>query len=839
MAATTGNLFDTPERTTYFIDVILPVPVPKLFTYRVPFELNKFITPGQRVVVPFGQRNVLTGVIKRISQTPPTGYEARPMLDILEETPAFNSTMLKFLDWLAAYYMANPGDVLQVALPAGLKVSSESLVQLNPHYTTTNTLAMDEQLLIEYLQEHEYIGYNEIPKLLGKKSISKVIKSLLNRQAILLFDKIKERFSPKKVTYVRLAPALVQQESKLQETFEQLAKKTKQQDVLVTYLKCVPALENPSLNEKGIKKATLLAQGCSKSSIETLARNNVLELVERIESRFYEQETEPTPLLLSTPQQEAIQEILIGFEAKPVVYLHGITGSGKTEIYTELIQQVVAQGEQALFLVPEIALTTQLVMRLKKVLGSKLGVYHSRYSDNERVEVWQGVQQGKYNVVIGVRSSIFLPFDNLGIIIIDEEHEPGYKQIDPSPRYHARDAALMLGHLHHAKVLLGSATPAVESYYNALQGKYKLVNLHKRFGDAVMPAIEVANIAREQKKKTMKGLLSSQLFEAINQTLASNKQIIIFQNRRGYAPFVSCTLCGWTPHCHHCDVSLTYHLFSHELKCHYCGQTAPLPTQCKECHATEIKAINYGTEQLEESLQVVFPNHRVARMDQDTTRGKHSFEKLIEDFSNHQIDILVGTQMVAKGLDFNNVHLVGIFDFDRMLHFPDFRSVERTFSLVTQVAGRAGRRSNQGRVIIQTYNPGHEVLPFILSHNYSGFYQSELKERQSFAYPPFVRLIKLTLKYKEAEKCAEACSWLTSLLSSHVEARNLPVKVYGPIQPVISKIRNKYIYEVLLKIDRNASGLNKIKILIWKTVQQVLISGQYKGIRIAFNVDPM
>ncbi len=835
MANLTENLFEPTDRKTYFVAIILPVPVPKLFTYRVPFDLNNIIAEGQRVVVPFGQRNVLTGVVKKITETPPANYEAKLLLDILDETPAFNQQMLRFLDWIGSYYMANPGDVLAVALPAGLKVSSESLVQLNPCFTIPDNLASDETVLINYLLEHEHIGYQEIPHIVGKKSISKLIKSLLTREAIILFDKIKERFSPKMSKFIRIKPKLLIKDEKLQEVFKKLEKKAKQQQVLVSYLKQLPVLENKLLNKQGLKKKALIKDGCSTSSIKTLATNKIIEEFDVIESRFNQQQPTEKPALLSKAQETALAQILTSFEQKPITYLHGITGSGKTEIYIELINKVLANGEQVLFLVPEIALTTQLVVRLQKVLGSDVGVYHSRYSDNERVEVWQGVQQGRYKFVIGVRSSLFLPYDNLGLIIIDEEHEPSYKQMDPAPRYHARDAALMLAHIHHAKVIMGSGTPSVESYYHTQQGKYGLVTLNQRYGASILPKIITADIAKEQKKKTMKGHISSKLYEAIVHTLDCNKQVIIFQNRRGYAPFLSCTTCGWTPHCHHCDVSLTYHLYKNELKCHYCGHTEKPPSICEDCSSVEIKTNNYGTEQLEESLQLFFPNHKVARMDQDTTRGKYSFDKLINDFSTNRIDILVGTQMVAKGLDFANVQLVGIFDIDRMIHFPDFRSAERTFNLATQVAGRAGRRKEQGKVIIQSFNPTQTLIKQITNQNYVAFYTDEIKERALFSYPPFVRLIKLTLRHRDAKITEYAAYALVEILQKNSTQQ----KIYGPIQPVISKIRNKYLYEILIKINREEKYLNRIKTTVWKSSQQIILTPAYKGIQVIYNIDPI
>lgn len=829
-------MFETPDRKTYFVQLILPVPIAKLFTYRVPFELNNSIAIGQRVVVPFGQRNILTGIIKVIEEMPPKKYEAKLILDLLEDIPAFNPQMLRFIDWIGAYYMANPGDVLNIALPAGLKVSSESIVQLNPSYKPSQNLALEEEYLITYLQAHEQIEYLEIPKLVGKKNISTLIKSLIKQEAIILYDKVKERFSPKYAKFIRIHPDTLTEENGLQLVFEKLESKPKQQNILITYLKLNPVLEQPTLNKQGVKKKELIANGCSPSSLKTLESNNIIESFEVLQSRFDQHiETDPS-FPLSSDQTVAYKEILSSFEKNNIAYLHGITGSGKTEIYIELIKEVLNSGEQVLFLVPEIALTTQLVIRLKKVLGSAVGVYHSRFSDNERVEVWQGVQTGRYNFVIGVRSSLFLPFDNLGLIIIDEEHEPSYKQANPSPRYHARDAALVLANIHHAKVVMGSGTPSIESYYQATQGKYSLIKLDKRFGDSVMPQITTADVTREKKKKTMKGYITLQLYKAIETTLELGKQVIIFQNRRGYAPYLNCTVCGWTPQCTRCDVSLTYHLYKNELRCHYCGHAEALPHTCEECGSSDIKTNNYGTEQLEESLQLLFPEKKVGRMDQDTTRGKHSFDKLIEDFSNGSIDILVGTQMVAKGLDFEHVQLVGIFDIDRMIHFPDFRSAERTYNLATQVAGRAGRRKMQGQVIIQSYNPTQDLIAHIINQDYTTFYKQEIEERELFAYPPFIRLINITIRHTNPIKAENSAYMLVEQLKTNL---SISLKIYGPIQPVITKVRNKYLYEVLIKIPREAKNLNAIKTIIWKSSQQVLVSNDFKGVQVLFNVDPI
>jgi primosomal protein N' (replication factor Y) len=825
------------ERITYFTDVILPIPVPKLFTYRVPFELNENIGIGLRVIVPFGQRKVLTGVIAKVHKMPPKDYEAKYILDILDLDPSINSTQINFFEWMASYYMCTVGEVLNIALPSGLKISSESRVQLHPAFDLVYSgypLSDNETTIIEILEERESLSYNEISEITGLKTIYSLIKSLVRKECIIIYEEIKEKYKPKIEKRVRLKPEIALNNQKIHELLDDLSTRPKQVDAIMYYLQQVPVFDNPGLNENGMSKSAFLKKEISVSSVSTLVKNNIFDEFEKIISRFPEIKPEVDAPVLSKSQQIAKEKIHIGFDQNKPVLLHGVTGSGKTEIYIDLIQDVVESGHQALYLLPEIALTTQIVSRLRKVFGDKMGVYHSRFSDNERVEVWKGVLNGSFTFVVGVRSSLFLPFDNLGLVIIDEEHETSYKQMDPAPRYHARDASLVLARLHHAKVLLGSATPSIETNYNTISGSFDHVELKERYGEASLPDIEFADIGKERKQKKMKGDFSSKLVEEIEKTLNNEEQVIIFQNRRGYAPYLNCETCGWIPKCENCSVSLTYHLYKNELRCHYCGFRQHIPSTCNSCGSMELETKSFGTEKLEEDLKLMFPEHRVKRMDLDTTRKKYGYQTIIEEFESGTIDILVGTQMVSKGLDFNKVALVGIFDADRMLHFPDFRAHERTFQLITQVSGRAGRRKKKGKVIIQTYSPEDIILKMIQEHNYEGFYQKEIQERKHYKYSPFYRLINITLKHKDSRACREACEYLSGSLKEIFGNS----RILGPHEGLIAKIRNQYIWEILVKLERGGVDLPKAKEILKNRVFEMKQQKEFRNIHLIFDVDP-
>lgn len=825
------------SRETRFAEILLPVPIPKLFTYRVPFELNEHVKKGQRAIVQFGDRKILTGLIIEIKPEPPKDYEAKYILEILDEYPAVTDVQLKFFQWMADYYMCTLGEVMNAALPAGLKLSSESMVQLHPGFDleeSTFNFSEKEVMLIRRLQQ-DTLSYTDIAKFLGVKSIYSILKSLSGKNAIVLFEEVKEKFRPKTEKRIRLSSTYTQEES-LQSLFQTLATKPKQEEVLLKFLQEVPILQDPSRNKIGIAKKALVIEDISESSLNTLVKNNVLEEFEQIIPRFgFEDQQDPPKILLSEEQEHAQAEIFKSFESHNITLLHGITGSGKTEIYINLIKKALDSDAQVLYLLPEIALTTQIVQRLKKVFGSSMGVYHSKFSDNERVEVWNGVLNGQLKFVIGVRSSIFLPFDNLGLIIIDEEHDASYKQQEPAPRYHARDAALIIGQLHHAKVLLGSATPSIETYFHATQNKYGLVKLFKRFGEAQLPEIILADMGRERRNKTVKGEFSGLLLKNIEETLAKKEQVIIFQNRRGYSPMVNCEDCGWIPKCVNCAVSLTYHQYKHSVVCHYCGYKESLPNQCPTCTSKRISTVGYGTEKLEEELNLYFPEAHVQRMDLDTTRSKTGYETIIEQFENGETDILVGTQMVTKGLDFDRVSLVGVFNADRMMHFPDFRSYERAYQLITQVSGRAGRRGKQGKVVIQTSSPDHPLLDFILNNQYNDFFQREIEDRQQHGYPPFTRLVEITVKHIDKKICRDA----SHALADEFQKQLPGVRILGPGEPMISKIRNQFLMTILIKMFRGKGDIAQLKQMIDDCMEKITKEKEFRSVKMIADVDPV
>ncbi|MEM7110287.1 MAG: primosomal protein N' [Bacteroidota bacterium] len=829
------NTENTTNKKTLFADVILPVPIPRMFTYRVPFELNEFVKVGCRVIVQFGRRKILTGIIGDLHDRPPEKYEAKYLLEQLDEQAVMPAITIRLLQWMSEYYMCTLGEVLNIALPAGLKLNSESKIQMNPDFDWEDSeydFSEKEQFILVALKGGSTLSYSEAGKLIQQKSIYKVLKSLVAKSAILIFEEVKDKYKPKKETRIRITRGYL---DNMQALFETLKAKPKQEAILLYYLQHCPVFENKQLNEAGVLKSTFKSNGLSGSSLNTLLKKEILESFEVIISRFRTTKTDKRAVTLSREQHHVKQSILEAFEANSTVLFHGITGSGKTEVYIELIEDALAGGSQVLYLLPEIALTTQIVTRLEKVFGDKLGVYHSKFSDNERVEVWRGVVDGTFQVVVGVRSSVFLPFDNLGLIVVDEEHESSYKQYDPAPRYNARDTALVLATMHHAKVVLGSATPAVESYHNALEGKYQLVELNERYGEGKLPEFHIADIIKARKKKRLKGEFSMELVDAIKSTLANRKQVILFQNRRGYSPYISCENCGWIPQCENCAVSLTYHQYRNELVCHYCGYKEPPTKECEACGSTELKTVGFGTEKLEEELQLLFPKARIQRMDLDTTRNKYSYETIIGDFEKGDIDILVGTQMVSKGLDFENVNLVGVFDLDRMLHFPDFRSFERTFQLTTQVSGRAGRKGTKGQVIIQVRNAQLGLLNQIINHDYQGFYASEIAERKAHFYPPFTRLVNITVKNKDKNLSHLTSQKIGNLLKEQLGAR----RVLGPEEPIISKIRNEYLMNLTIKLERRGVDIAKVKSVIQKSALEVLSDKQLKSSKVVFNVDPI
>lgn len=833
-----NDLFPEPEsRKTLFAEVLLPVPVPRLFTYRIPFDLNENVRIGQRAIVQFGDRKIVTGLIFRLHEEPPKDFEAKSVLELLDDFPSVNEVQLQVFQWMAAYYMCTLGEVMNAALPAGLKLSSESMVQIHPAFSleeSTRDFSEKEVMLLKRLEQGT-MTYSEIAKFLGVKFIFSILKSLSGKEAIILFEEVREKYKPRTEKRIRLSPAINQPEA-LENLFQTLAKKPKQEEVLLKYLQEVQVLHSPELNKIGIEKKRLAEGELSLSALNTLIKNEILEEFELVVPRFgFADALQAPPILLSEEQERALHEIIKSFDNHTATLLHGITGSGKTEIYINLIRKALESDTQVLYLLPEIALTTQIVHRLKKIFGASMGVYHSRFSDNERVEVWNGILSGKFKFVIGVRSSIFLPFDNLGLIIVDEEHDASYKQQEPAPRYHARDVAMIVAKFQHAKVLLGSATPSIETYYHASQNRYGLVKLDKRFGEAHLPEILLADMSRERKMKTVKGEFSRMLLQQIEETLARKEQVIIFQNRRGYSPMMSCEDCGWVPKCVNCAVSLTYHQYRHALVCHYCGYRENVPHHCPSCTSTRIKTVGYGTEKLEEELNVHFPEANIQRMDLDTTRSKTGYDTILTHFESGETNILVGTQMVTKGLDFDRVSLVGVFNADRMMHFPDFRSYERAYQLITQVSGRAGRRARQGKVVVQTSSPDHPVLKFILQNNYPSFYQAQLDDRHHHDYPPFTRLIEVVIKHTDKKVCHEASHRLATLLRESLTG----IKILGPGEPMVAKIRNQYLMTILLKIIRGKSDLPAVKKNIQQHIDFLLKEKTFRNVRMIVDVDPV
>lgn len=826
------------EEVTFFADLILPIPVPKLFTYRVPREMADVLKIGARVIVPFGKNNgrVFTAIIARLHHSPPTGYQARYITEVLDEYPLVTGYQLELFRWMADYYMCCVGDVMNIALPSGLKISSQSKVQANPDFDYPELLTEFEVVLLAELKKQPALTYDELARLAGTgTNVPALMKSLVGKKAVIIFEEVREKYIPKMIRKVRLHRTYEEKEQLLV-LLNRLEKLPKQQEAVMRYLSHVPVQMNPALNQKGLDKSILNQDDTlSQSSLTTLIKNAVFETFEIIEPRF--SDNDPGPRLaikLTDAQREASQQIMTQFERQNIVLLHGITGSGKTEVYIDLIQQALGSGSQVLYLLPEIALTTQIVVRLQRVFGDKMGIYHSKFSDNERVEVWKGVVSGQYQFVVGVRSSVFLPFDNLGLIIVDEEHETSYKQHDPAPRYHARDVAMMLAHWQQAKVLLGSATPSLESYYQTKQGRYGLVELFKRFGDATLPNILLVNTKVEKRQKTMKAEFSSVLLTALEMNMARKEQTILFQNRRGYSPYMQCEDCDWTAECDNCAVSLTYHQRDAELRCHYCGHKEEVPRICPTCGSTKVRTIGFGTEKLEDQLQIMFPKSKILRMDLDTTRAKNAYQQIIQEFEGGEVDVLVGTQMITKGLDFDNVSLVGIFDADRLIHFPDFRATERSFQMLTQVSGRAGRRAGrQGTVLIQTNDPQQSILQKIIENDYKGLFEEEIQERQDFNYPPFSRLIKLTVRHADKAMSQQAADRLAAELTDALGSS----RVLGPEQPLVERIRNLFLFDILIKIERDKVNVKAVKTYIQDRINDILTDKSLKQVTIVIDVD--
>ena len=813
----------------FFVEVILPLSLSKTFTYEVSESEFDYIKIGMRVAVPFGKSKIYTALVIDLHNNQPTLYDAKEIHQILDEIPIVSEIQIAHWQWIASYYMCAIGDVYRGAMPSGLLLESETIIsQKNDTFLDESQLSDEEYLIYEALQHQSSLKVADIMAILNKKNCFPIIQKLLDKNVIALDEEMIETYKPKLVKYVRLTTKYESDEA-LGELLEFLKGASKQKALLLQYFQLKAMDKNPILAKKLIDSAHSTA-----AVLKALVDKAVFETYFIQEDRVnFSENSKPKKLELSAAQQIAYDAINNILKQKEVCLLHGVTSSGKTEIYTKIIEDYLEKDQQVLYLLPEIALTTQLVSRLSHYFGNKVAVFHSKYSNNERIEVWNQVNANseKAKIVIGARSALFLPFTNLGCIIIDEEHEQTFKQVDPAPRYHARDAAIVLANFHKAKVVLGSATPSLETYYNANSGKYGLVTLSERYGNVMMPDITLVDLKDKYFRKKMSGHFSDVLIEEISKAITLGEQVILFQNRRGYSPLVECMTCGHVPQCQQCDVSLTYHKHKNQLRCHYCGYSIAKPTNCHSCSSLDLTTKGFGTEQIQQELISLFPSATIGRMDQDTTRGKFGFEKIINSFKNREISILVGTQMLAKGLDFDNVTLVGIMNADNMLYHPDFRAFERSFQMMTQVSGRSGRSEKRGNVIIQTYNPNHNTIQQVTNNDYSGMYNEQLYERKNFQYPPFFKLIKLTIKHRDFDKLKEGSMWLYEVLKQHLQ-----MPVLGPEEPSISRIRNEYIRTILIKIPTN-SAVGSTKKQLQKMLNSFEAVPQYRSIKTIINVD--
>lgn len=837
----TGNSADNPlfdDGPATLVEVVLPLPLYTTFTYRVPSEMRQGARPGHRVIVPFGRKKFYTGIVVGIPVTPPPGMELRDVVLTLDSAPVLRHPQLKMWEWLADYYLCSVGDVYKSALPAGLKIESETFVELNPDYDLSAespegaVILSDElyALIVQLLDHEKQLTVAEIVRKLDRRGVQAAVSRLINIGVIIVAEKLVERYRTKKVTYVRVPGG----KAGVASAFAAV-KGARKQETLLLALVQLSGVQHEDSRE--VTRAELLERaGVSGAILLAAAKKGAVEVYQKEVNRFrYDGEASGVLPTLSEAQDKALKEIHASWYEKDVTLLHGVTSSGKTEIYIHLIDYVLNRGDQVLYLVPEIALTTQLTRRLQQVFGERVIIYHSKFSDNERVDIWKKMLgSAEPCVVIGARSSVFLPFAKLGLVIVDEEHEASFKQYDPAPRYNARDAAMVLAKMHGAKTLLGSATPAVETFYKARTGKFGLVSLAERYGDNVqLPAMQLLDLKQLRKAREMRGALSTPAIAAVRKSVKEGRQAILFQNRRGYAPIARCKMCAWVPKCDNCDVALTYHRSLRQLRCHYCGATYPLPQVCPQCKEPAIEVLGYGTERIEDEVTGIFPEAKVLRMDLDTTRSKDSYERIIDEFSQHRADILVGTQMVTKGLDFEGVETVCVVSADSLINFPDFRSGERAFNMLEQVAGRAGRRDGQrGRVLIQTSEPAHPVLGYVLSHDYHGFYEREIRERQRYFYPPYCRVIYMYIKHRDPQNLRSVADTYARTLREIFGSR-----VFGPDEPSVARIQGLYIRRIMLKVETEAS-MSRVKQLLRDTYLRMSSIPAMKGTIVYYDVDP-
>jgi len=813
----------------YFADVLLPLALGKPFTYAVTPRDYDILKPGFRVAVSFGKSKIYTAIVVKLHATPPQRYTPKFIEMILEESPSVTLKQLAFWDWLSDYYQSKLGDIVRAALPTTFLLESETIVVKKNISPEIKSALDDDAFLIYEALEVKALSIKEIIEILGKKSVLGLLQDLFSRGVVDIHQKLSEKYKPKLVRYVRLFSSVLET-NKLEDIFDSLKNAPKQKQLLMGVFD-----QNPKGDEWKKIKELLHKTGSGAAALKALINKGILEEQNLREDRLlYDFKKRDQDKALSLAQQKSLKEITTSFDHKSVVLFQGVTGSGKTEVYIELIAQAIKKGEQVLYLLPEISLTPQMVQRLQERFGTEVTVYHSKFSVHERTEVWNNIlsKDVRAKIIVGTRSALFLPFQNLGLLIVDEEHELSYKQFDPSPRYHARDSAIVLAGIHQAKVLLGSATPSIESSFNRIADKYGWVQLHERYGSVELPEIVTVDLKLAHKKKQIKGGFTQTLIKEMEQTLAMGKQIILFQNQRGYAPVMECLDCGHMPHCHQCDVTLTYHQYTDQLKCHYCGYQIAVPEKCHACGLPNLSTKGMGTQQIQQQVTDLFPEVEVARMDWDTTRGKWAFDKLIHSFASQEVKILVGTQMVVKGLDFKNVHLVGVLNADHLLNFPDFRAHERTYQMLSQVAGRAGRKELRGKVLIQTYQPQHVIIQQVIDGNYEQMLEQQLKDRKEYHYPPYNRLIRIVVNHTDMETVKKASEWIVNVLLQSYSGQLL-----GPIFPPIARVRNRYRMQILIKIGDQQSR-TRVKKIINKTLERFESIAMFRSCKVNLDVDP-
>jgi primosomal protein N' (replication factor Y) len=810
-----------------FAEIIIPLALPKNYTWLVPESLKDSIHGGCRVEVNLGRNKKYAGIVKRLHHEKPELFEPKEILNLLDAEPVVFEEQLQLWEWISQYYMCSEGEVMAAALPAHFKLSSETILVLNEEYGDDfSALDHDEYLVGEALLIKKELKLSEVQQILDSSHVYPVINRLINKKVCFVWESLKQTYTPKKETYILLNPAY-SDEDRLSDLLNNWKRAPKQMELLLAYLHL------QKTTGEVIKAELLKKSGATDAQLKGLIEKQILFAEKRSIDRLqYLPKGTRVDFELTPAQQKALELVREALQQKPVCLLHGVTSSGKTMVYIKLIEEFLKKGKQVLYLLPEIALTSQIIRRLQLHFGGHVGIYHSKFSQNERVEIWNKIKNDELKIVLGARSSVFLPFRDLGLVICDEEHDTSFKQQDPAPRYNGRDAAIYLASLFNARVILGSATPSLESYYNAISGKFSLVELLQRYGDMQLPPIEIIDTKKVERKDHSRVMLSPQLKEAVQHALDHDRQVILFQNRRGYDPYQVCNTCGWIPQCKYCDVSLTFHKLSNKLVCHYCGTNYPPLHTCAACGNHHFIQRNFGTEKIEELLLETFPDAKVARMDMDTVRGKNAHDVLIQQFEQRRINILAGTQMVVKGLDFDNVGLVGVLDADGLLHFADFRVNERAFQLMEQVSGRAGRKEATGRVLIQTMQPSHPILQFVQQHDYKSMFTAELDKRKQFSYPPFTRLIHLSFKHKIKDVVERAARKFADALHSQYGSY-----ITGPAEPVIGRIRNLYLMELLLKLPRDTKTIAKCKQDIFEQVAILHQDRSFRSVVIVPDVD--